>query len=78
MKSLIKWGVGSAWNFGFIEGTDVRIERMRTMDKKLMFLISDDNFTYLHCDSQRFHSQEDLDAGIIAWAIRAGKVEYLH
>jgi len=78
VKSLIKWGSGSAWSVGYIEGTDVRLERMRTLDQKLMFLVSDSEYTYLHCDAQRFYSQDDMDVAIIQWAINNGRLEYLH
>lgn len=74
----IIWGVGSAWGLGRIVGTDLRVERMRTMDKKLMFLVSDDEYTYLHCDSQRFDTMEELEAGVIEWAVESGRMIRLH
>jgi hypothetical protein len=73
----IVWGVGGAWNFGYISGTTLRVERMKTLDKQLIFLISDDEHTYLHCDAQRFGSMKELEDGIIRWAIQAGRLNYL-
>ena len=78
MRTLIKWNAGSAWSLGWIEGTDMRIERMRTIDQRLMFMVSDSEYTYLHCDSRRFNSMDELEEGIIQWAIDNGRLEYLH
>lgn len=66
MESNIKWGKGSGFNFGRIEGSDIRIERSNH-PKGWCFLASDSQLTYLHVDNRYFNTKEELDNCILSW-----------
>jgi hypothetical protein len=65
---FIKWGKGSAFMFGRIEGDDShRVERNRTADgKRWKFMVSD-SITYRYVDDREFHTKEELESAVYEW-----------
>lgn len=70
----IHWGSGSGFNFGRIPGTDVRVERTKHFDKTWSFMLSDDQYTYLHVDSEKFQSSKEMEEGVFKWLVMKGRV----
>ena len=66
MENSIKWGRGSGFNFGRIDGSNVRVERSNH-PKGWCFLASDDKLTYMHIDDRYFKTKEELDDCILSW-----------
>jgi len=63
----INWGTGSAAMLGRIPGTVIRVERMKGQDGKWSFLVSDDQYTYLHVDNQKFSTVSEMTEGVFNW-----------
>ena len=70
----IHWGTGSAFGLGRIPGTVIRVERMKGMDGKWSFLISDDHYTYLHVDNQKFDTVSEMTEGVFEWLKMRGRI----
>ena len=70
----INWGTGSAFNLGRIPDSDIRVERVRDQDKKLYFLLSDSQWTYLYCDDRRYDNLQDMEAGVFEYLKLKGKI----
>jgi hypothetical protein len=64
MGMKIDWQRGSAFNFGYIEGTDYRAERMRGIDDRYGFLLSDSKKTYLFVSGCIYNTPEERDTAI--------------
>ena len=64
MDRKINWQKGSAFNHGYVEGTDYRVERMRAEDKH-GFLLSNSRLTYLYVSGCVYPSPADRDAAIL-------------
>ena len=63
----IHWGSGSGFNLGRIPGTTIRVERMKNWDKSWSFLLSDEQYTYLHVDNQKFKTVPEMELGVFNW-----------
>jgi len=70
----INWGTGGAVNLGRIPDSDIRVERVRDQDKKLYFLLSDSQWTYLYCDDRRYDNLQDMEAGVFEYLKRKGRI----
>jgi len=70
----INWGTGGAVNLGRIPDSDIRVERVRDQDKKLYFLLSDSQWTYLYCDDRRYDNLQDMEAGVFEYLKLKGKI----
>lgn len=61
----ISWGKGSGFNLGRVEGTDYRVERMKGMDNRHGFLLSDSKKTYLYVSGCIYSTAEERDTAIL-------------
>jgi hypothetical protein len=69
----IYWGVGSAFNFGHIDGWDGYLERLQYPDKRFAFMVSTPKRTYLHV-SESFSTREAMETGAISYLIKKGEL----
>ena len=70
----IHWGSGSGFNLGRIPGTSIRVERMKNWDKTWSFLLSDDQYTYLHVDSDKYVTVQEMTNGVFSWLAMKGRI----
>ncbi len=61
----IDWKRGSAFNFGYIEGTDYRVERMRGENSNWGFLLSDKEKHYMFISACIYPTKEELEEAIL-------------
>jgi len=74
MKSeVINWGKGSAFNLGRIPGSEIRVERVKDLHMKHYFLLSDDSYTYLYCDSERYETLQEMESAVFEWLKLKGR-----
>ena len=59
-----EWLKGSASNFGYIEDSDIRVERYSKPDKSLYFFLSSSKKTYFK-HSGPFYSPKDRDKAVL-------------
>ena len=74
MKSeVINWGKGSSFNLGRIPDSEIRVERVKDQDLKWYFLLSDNQYTYLYCDSERYETLDEMTTGVFSWLKMKGR-----
>ena len=73
----IEWGTASAFNMGRIEGTDIRVERGKSLKGKWLYLLSDDQYTYLSVCPTEFETIEELEAAVFQWLVDSGRLSWL-
>jgi alkyl hydroperoxide reductase subunit AhpC len=80
----IEWGtkrkdgvLHGAFNMGHIEGTDIRVERHRSINNKWLYLLSDDQYTYLRVCPTEFETIEELEEAVFTWLVDSGRLSWL-
>ena len=73
MNHKIYWGVGSAFNFGHIDGWDGYLERLQYPDKRYAFMISTPKKTYLHV-SESYATRAEMEGEAIRFLINKGEL----
>jgi hypothetical protein len=63
----IDWGKGSAFNLGRIKNSNIRVERVKDQNMKWYFLLSDEQYTYLHCDGGRYDTLQEMESAVFEW-----------
>ena len=61
---MFEWMKGSAANFGYVDGSDIRIERYSKPDKTLYYYLSNPERLYFH-HAGPFDTPQDRDDDIL-------------